>query len=160
MVFAGAIHTMTILNAVWGRCYRHLATLHACNGNAGGHALNVGFRADASDICSGIAGGGKRWLHAATSFESCLSVAEGPERTAMPRDRQLMLACSTCRARSEKSLAPGRHPLRRPRPTGTGLELAVAFFESCRSVAALSGAHSDDRFPRLSPFIAMPANDR
>jgi hypothetical protein len=39
-------------------------------------------------------------------------------------------------------------------------ELAAAFIESCPSIAALPGAHSEDRFPRFSPLIAMPPNDR
>jgi len=41
-----------------------------------------------------------------------------------------------------------------------GHEPVAAFFKSCQSIAALPGAQYDDRFPRLSSSIAMPANDR
>jgi hypothetical protein len=41
-----------------------------------------------------------------------------------------------------------------------GREPVTTFFESCRSIAALSGARSNDNFSRLMILSSTPANDR
>jgi len=95
---------------------------------------------------------------AAGSVESRRSIGASP--SAYAKDCFHRLSIFLVMPANSRRLEETGRAIRKLRSAATGREPAAAAFKSCRSVAALLAAQSDDHFPRLSPVIAMTTNAR